>query len=37
MEMEAINKETSKINRISGPVVGVSGLEGIRLHDMVLV
>jgi len=35
--MEAINKETGTINRISGPVVGVSGLEGVRLHDMVLV
>ncbi|NMB61061.1 MAG: V-type ATP synthase subunit A [Chloroflexi bacterium] len=35
--MEAVNKKYGIINRISGPVVGVSGLEGARLHDMVLV
>lgn len=35
--MEAVNKECGIINRISGPVVGVSGLEGVRLHDMVWV
>ncbi|MGV8025870.1 MAG: V-type ATP synthase subunit A [Anaerolineaceae bacterium] len=35
--MEAISKEFGIINRISGPVVGVSGLENARLHDMVMV
>jgi V/A-type H+-transporting ATPase subunit A len=35
--MEAIDNVTGTINRISGPVVGVSGLDGARLHDMVLV
>jgi V/A-type H+-transporting ATPase subunit A len=35
--MEAVNKKYGIINRISGPVVGVSGLEEARLHDMVLV
>ena len=35
--MEAANKECGIINRISGPVVGVSGLEEVRLHDMVWV
>jgi V/A-type H+-transporting ATPase subunit A len=36
-KMEAIDNVTGTINRISGPVVGVSGLDGARLHDMVLV
>ncbi|RJQ41931.1 MAG: V-type ATP synthase subunit A [Anaerolineaceae bacterium] len=35
--MKAVNNKSGKIIRISGPVVGVSGLEGVRLHDMVLV
>ena len=35
--MEAIDNVAGTINRISGPVVGVSGLDGARLHDMVLV
>lgn len=35
--MEAVNKKIGIINRISGPVVGVTGLEDARLHDMVHV
>ena len=35
--MESKMNECGIINRISGPVVGVSGLEGVRLHDMVWV
>ncbi len=35
--MEAVNKKFGTINRISGPVVGVTGLEDARLHDMVFV
>ncbi len=35
--MESVSNECGIINRISGPVVGVSGLRDIRLHDMVWV
>jgi len=31
------NNQTGKINRIAGPVVGATGLDNIRLHDMVWV
>jgi len=31
------NNQTGIINRIAGPVVGATGLDYIRLHDMVLV
>ena len=31
------NNQTGTINRIAGPVVGATGLDNIRLHDMVWV
>jgi len=31
------NNQTGKINRIAGPVVGATGLDNVRLHDMVWV
>jgi vacuolar-type H+-ATPase catalytic subunit A/Vma1 len=35
--MENNYKQSGRVNRIAGPVVGAVGLEDIRLHDMVLV
>jgi len=31
------NNQTGTINRIAGPVVGATGLDNVRLHDMVWV
>ncbi len=35
--MELNNPENGRVTRISGPVVGATGFQKIRLHDMVLV
>ncbi|MDO9545422.1 MAG: V-type ATP synthase subunit A [Pelolinea sp.] len=35
--MSQDNFQTGRINRIAGPVVGATGLDEIRLHNMVLV
>jgi len=35
--MENEYKQSGRVNRIAGPVVGAAGFEEIRLHDMVLV
>jgi len=35
--MSQNNNQTGTINRIAGPVVGATGLDNIRLHDMVWV
>ena len=35
--MEQNNKQNGVVNRIAGPVVGATGFQQTRLHDMVLV
>ena len=35
--MDEIEKQTGRVKRIAGPVVGAVGFSEIRLHDMVLV
>jgi V/A-type H+-transporting ATPase subunit A len=35
--MTFLTKSAGKVVRIAGPVVGASGLEGVRLFDVVLV
>ena len=35
--MDELEKQTGRVTRIAGPVVGAAGFSEIRLHDMVLV